>query len=719
VNDPAQTELVSPAEMSRLVAMFTAGRFGEMEGRARELLNLRPDSGLAWKILAVSLRMQSKDALHALERTTQLLPDDAESHSNLGNALLDLARFEDAATSYRRALELTPSFAEAHSNLGNALRGLGRLDEAVASYRDALELMPNLAEAHNNLGNALRGLGRLDEAVVSYGQALELRPHDAEAHLNLGNALHGLGRHDDALASYRHALRLSPNFAEAHNNLGNVLRSIGQLDEAAASYRHALEIKPDYAGAHSNLSDALRDLGQLEDAVASGSRALEFEPDNAGAHNSLGNALLDLGMLDDAEASYRRSLALDPRGPEAHVNLGIVQRLQGREVDAEANCQAALATDPASTAALTLLGELHADKGQFSDAEALFQRALAIDTELPEALAAIVHLRKMSAEDAGWLAQARQSADAGLPPRREVYLRYALGKYFDDVKDFDQAFLNYRRANDLTKLYGTKHDRIRLSSDVSRTIRNYDGEWLGRSRNTATGSSRAVFIVGMPRSGTTLAEQILASHPAVFGAGELPFWGNAAATHEPSTPVGAMSDEYLSRLSAPSTSTLRVIDKMPANFLSLGLIHAALPDARIIHMQRNPLDTCLSIYFQHFKGTHAYANDLDDLAHYYAEYRRVMAHWRSIIPKNLLLEVPYEGLVENQEEWSRAMIDFIGLSWDPICMDFHRTARTVVTASKWQVRQRITSASVARWRNYEKFLGPLVSLTSLAYPLRV
>jgi hypothetical protein len=290
-----------------------------------------------------------------------------------------------------------------------------------------------------------------------------------------------------------------------------------------------------------------------------------------------------------------------------------------------------------------------------------------------------------------------------------------MGKYFDDLKNYEQAFHSYRLANELTKRYGAKFDKSQLSRHVDRTMSLYDREWLRVARIESTGSERAIFIVGMPRSGTTLAEQILASHPSVFGAGELRFWNDAAAAYEPSTTGGttaastiaALAMHYLRQLTDLSTDALRVVDKMPTNYANLGLIHAALPKARIIHMQRNPIDTCLSIYFQNFSISHAYANDLEDLAHYCAEYLRLMTHWRATLPEGTILDVSYDGLVEDQETWSRKMLEFAGLPWDPRCLDFHRTARTVLTPSKWQVRQKISKSSSGRWRNYESFVEPL------------
>jgi hypothetical protein len=226
----------------------------------------------------------------------------------------------------------------------------------------------------------------------------------------------------------------------------------------------------------------------------------------------------------------------------------------------------------------------------------------------------------------------------------------------------------------------------------------------------------------MPRSGTSLTEQILASHPAVFGAGEVIFWDSAYSAF---TEVGLdgdggdalvarMARDYLARVTPLAGESLRLVDKMPANFMYAGLIHAVFPEARIIHMQRHPIDTCLSIYFQNFFNMGAFANDLDNLAAYYSEYVRIMSHWRAVLPATTLLEVPYEALIEDPEGWTRRLLEFVGLPWDPRCLDFHRTDRVVITASKWQVRQRIHASSVGRFRNYEKFLAPLQRLVNQA-----
>jgi tetratricopeptide (TPR) repeat protein len=647
--------LTRPLDSERLAALMSAGLYAELEAAARELLARAPESGLHWQLLAVALRHQGKDALQELSASVRYCPDDPVAHLNLGNALGRLGRLEEALGCYAKALAIRPDFAEAHNNSSAVQYELGQFNDAVRSCRRALDANPGYAEAHQNLGKALARQGHFVESAESCRQALDINPDFAEAHNTLGSALLQLARWDEAVACFRRALAIDPGFAEAHVNLANALRSVGRLDDAVAGYRRALEISPDFAA--------------------------------------------------------------------AHTELGTAMRLQRRTDECELSCQRALALEPGSTAPLLVLAELRADTGQFIEAEELFKRVVAMQPGSVEGWAGLSRLRRMTPADGAWLEAAQCLAQQGLPPPREMLLSYAIGKYFDDLRDFENAFHYYRRANLLAKQCGPLHDRTQLTRSVDLIIHSHDAGWIGGKSRPANGSRRPVFIVGMPRSGTTLAEQILASHPSVFGAGELTYWGAwSAPLISGATAAGALasgvSDATLAELAAGYLSLLRrlspdaqrVVDKFPANFLFLGFIHAALPHARIIHLQRNPIDTCLSIYFQHFEAANTYANDLEDLAHYYREYRRLMHHWRNVLPSGTLLDVPYEGLVADLPRWSREMLNFIDLPWNARCLDFHRNRRTVVTASRWQVRQKIDNSSVGRWRHYEQFLGPLKAL---------
>jgi tetratricopeptide (TPR) repeat protein len=646
---------VPRVELEALVALLGAGRLAELEGRARALLETRPHSGFVWQLLGIALSKQGKDALQPLTAAAKYLPDDPSVHLNLGNALGRSGRLEEAAASYGRALAIQPDFAEAHDNLGDVQLELGRPAEAAVSFRRAIRIRPDFAGAHQNLGKVLLRLGRNDEALDSCRHAIRLTPDRAEAHNSLGNVLSRLAQPEGAIASFRRAIALQPDFAEAHANLANALRSIGRLDEAVEGYRLALQIKPDFASACTELATALR--------------------------------------------------------------------LQRRGAESEAACREAMRIAPGSSAALAVLAELRADIGRFSEAEDFFRRAAAIDPNSAEAWAGLARVRRMTTADDAWLRAAQGLAERGLPPQREILLRHAIGKYFDDIKDFPNAFLNFQRANELARRCAPGHDRGHLRRTIDLIIRSHDSAWFSEKRATATSSQRPVFIVGMLRSGTTLAEQILASHPAVFGAGELTFWSaelaalltaaSAANTRQlqvDDARLASLGDGYLGLLEQMSADATRVVDKLPTNFLALGLIHAAFPNARIIHMRRNPLDTCLSIYFQHFEAANTYTHDLEDLADYYREYQRLMDHWRTVLPAGAVLDVPYEGLVANAQVWARAMLEFVALPWDPRCLEFHRTPRTVVTASKWQVRQALDTSSINRWHHYEKHIGPLLSL---------
>ncbi len=712
---------LDPREIGTLVAMVNGGRLREAEERLRALLREQSWAGMLWKILSIALLRQGKDALAALRRAVELLPQDAEAHANLGSELKARGERDAALASLRRSVTLDPGNVDALIETADLARAIGRTREARPLYERALQLDPRRLDAHNNLANAFIELGQPAEAVRRYRQALALAPEDAQVLCNLANALRQLGAFDEALEASRRAIALAPDLAMAHNNLGLLLVARGQRAEAVASYREAVRLDPRYIEALNNLGNVLREQGEQREAMARYREAVQLDPARADSHSNLGYALLDLRRVADAAASFRSALALQSNNVPAQLGLAAALRVQGLAAEAEASCRAALVAEPQSSAALSLLGELCADRGRFAEAQEFFERAIALDADFVPAYGSIAAHRRMSRKDSVWLEGAERLLARPLPLAEEIHLRYALGKYFDDVGECAKAFGSYQAANELTRRYGARYDRDRFTGIVDRIIGVCDAGFVRAVRDGVSDSDRPVFIIGMPRSGTSLTEQILASHPQVFGAGEVSFWEQAfsalerrADTPDATQALADMARDYLARVSAQAGAASRVTDKMPANFLYAGLIHAALPRARIIHMQRHPLDTCLSVYFQNFFNVSPYANDLGNLAHYYREYLRVMAHWRGLLPASALLEVPYEELVADAEGWTRRMLDFIGLPWDPKCLDFQHTERVVLTASKWQVRQQINAGSVGRWRNYETFLAPLQHLAELA-----
>jgi tetratricopeptide (TPR) repeat protein len=499
------------------------------------------------------------------------------------------------------------------------------------------------------------------------------------------------GAYSEAANGYQELLNLDPDNFMARNNLGTVFYKQGLYREAEEQFRRAIAIKPAYADAQCNLGTVLRGRGFVAESETPLRRALKLQPTKLEFQIGLANTLVLLGRLRDAWELFEKVLRVAPRNVDA----------------------------------LVIMGDLAGNEGRMAEAETLYQRALAISPKTAGAWAGLVRLRKMTPADGKWLRGAEETAASGLAPIDEITIRYALGKYYDDVGDFARAFRSFQRANELQKRTVAGYDREGRTRLVDDLIRAYSAEALAGQRPDASGSQRPVFVVGMMRSGTSLVEQIIASHPRAAGAGELQFWSDAMHRHEaelrcevPGEPLRKkLATAYLRLLDKYSADALRVVDKATFNSDYLGLIHTVFPRARMIYLRRDPIDTCLSCYFQQFSSAHDFALDLSDMAHYYREHQRLVAHWRSALPPGTLLEVPYAELTADQEGWTRRIIDFVGLEWDERCLDFHKTERAVLTASFWQVRQKIYKTSVGRWQNYEKFIKPLLGLKDLE-PLR-
>jgi len=507
---------------------------------------------------------------------------------------------------------------------------------------------------------------------------------DAQDLHTRGHALLGRGEYAEAREYYQDLVNLASRDASAHIGLGIALAQLGRYDEAEDQFRRAITIRPSLADGHFNLAGVLQSRGRVDESEMPLRRALKLKPSHVNARVSLGMSLVLLGRLGEARDCYEKALRAAPRNVQALVGTGQIEALEGR----------------------------------FAEAEAAYRRALEVDPGAAYAWSGLVWLRKMTPADGAWLKRAEKIAASGLTPIDEATIRFAIGKYCDDVGDYRQAFSSYQRANELHKMRAEPYNRDLRTRFVDDMLRVYTRKVLSEARAGASESARPVFVTGMPRSGTSLVEQIIASNPAAKGAGELNFLRRFAHKHETAIRQGPLAEpqrkkvarEYLRVLEGYSRDALRVVNKQPLNSDYLGLIHSVFPNARIICLSRDPIDTCLSCYFQQFPPVLNFTMDLSDLAHYYEEHRRLMDHWRRVLPPEILLEVPYAGLIGAQEEWSRRIVDFLGLPWDPRCLEFHRTERVVRTASYWQVRQPIYKDSVGRWRNYEKFIGPLLEL---------
>ena len=625
----------------------------------------------------------------------------------------------------RTAIAADATNALFHCNLGEMNRLAGDRDAALASGRRALALDPNLPQAYNNVGIVHYERGEFDDAAAHYRRAIALMPNYAEAHSNLGNALRAKKKHGEALLAYQQARQLRPDYAEAINNLGTVLRDMGREAEAEAAYRQALAIKPEDPGVLNNLALVMKQGERFDEASAVLDRSLSLDPNNVKTLTYLALLRLDQKRSADAEMAAQRALMLTHNDPEAINTMGLVRYEQQNLDDALGHFRRAIALKPDLADAHNNIGNLLKERGELAGAREAYERAIALDPTEVAHYVNYVDARKFVAGDPHLasmeaIAQTRHN----LTDTAQYQLDFSLAKVYDDIGRCDDAFDSMLRANTV-KRKRVAYDEPQTLGLFDRLRSAFDRGLFEAHLGGGCRSSLPVFVIGMPRSGTTLIEQILASHPAVHGAGELSEFDQLAkqmcdARGEAfRLPEGArvlqpgdllkLGESYVARLQGLAPDAERVTDKMPANFLYAGLIHLALPHARIIHVLREPRDTCLSCYSKLFTEEQNFTYDLGELGRYYRKYAELMAHWRDVLPEGRMLEIRYEDVIVDLEGSARQLIEHCGLEWDPRCIAFHKSPRPVRTASAAQVRRPIYRTSLGRWRAYEPHLAPLLA----------
>jgi tetratricopeptide (TPR) repeat protein len=607
----------------------------------------------------------------------------------------------------------------------------GRLDEAEAIYRSILAEAPRQPHALHLLGVRLHQAGRHAEAIEWIRQALAAHgPHPA-FHSNLAAAYLSAGLFVEAEGHCREALRLEPGRVDAYFNLAVALRGKGQLPEAASAFRAVLKMAPDHERARRHLESLPREIGHVDEALGQLRERVRLDPCSAQAHNDLGYLLIAAGQDRQALPYLQQAVRLKPDYVEAHGNLGVAhQRLQN--IDQALACfREALRLDPGCTKSRNNLACVLEALGRIDEAVSEYRETLKHDPANSQALFGLCSMAgsgRVALRDEE-MARIRELAERpDLPLADLCRLNYALAQQLDRAGVCDEAFAHCRRANDLRKEIDRRCGQVFDSAEhrrhIDRLIAFFDASFFARIRSFGSDSELPVFVVGMFRSGTSLTEQILASHPGVHGAGELTDVGALAGTMpqrlgaiEPypeclarldRTRTRAVGEEYLRRLRQLGGEAVRVVDKNPLNFLNLGLIAALWPKARVIHCRRDPVDTCLSCYFQNFGGPFPFVRDLEHLGHYYREYQRLMAHWAEVLPLPVF-DLSYEELTTDQEAVSRRLVDFCGLEWDERCLRFHETQRPVWTASVLQVREPMYRRSVGRWKRYESHLQPFLA----------
>jgi tetratricopeptide (TPR) repeat protein len=615
-----------------------------------------------------------------------LAPDSVDHLRLLGRALIAQSRLEDAEQALRRVLALQPSLAQAHEDLGGVLALQGRFEEAVSSLQAALRLDPNLPLAGKKLGQALAALGRGAEADAAFESWFEKDSGRAAVAIALDHLR--AGRKDDAIATLRKVLSKNPDQVDALHTLAQAHWGDEQRrSDIEAMLRRVTALAPGHASAWSLLGALLHDTDRPEEAIRCYRRVVEIEPGNGPAWSGLGADYAQVGDMENSAEAYARSVELQPGLPGVHMSLAHALKSRGRQAEALREYRAAVALKP----------------------------------EFGEAYWSMANLKVFRFEPGEVVAMERQLQREDLTESAAVHLHFALGKACEDAGDYDRAWGYYHTGNQRQRPL-VSYDPVAFETRHEEIAEVFSREFLESQAGQGFESEAPIFIVGLPRSGSTLIEQILASHSQVEGTLELPTLGEIAVStgryrRENREYPGAVRElrgrdwraigqQYIEQTEVyRSTARPRFTDKLPNNFSHIGFAHLILPNARVINARRHPLDSCLGSFKQLFGMGQHFTYDMHELGLYYRQYHETMQHWHLVLPGKVL-DVHYEETVGDFEAQVRRILAHCGLPFEESCLRFHETERTVRTASSEQVRQPLYTRALGTWRRYEKHLGP-------------
>jgi tetratricopeptide (TPR) repeat protein len=525
------------------------------------------------------------------------------------------------------------------------------------------------------------------------------------------------GRPGDAVAPLREAAELQPGNAIIQHDLGLACLEVGLVPEAIAALERSVAANPRYTDAYFRLGIALEQHGALGAAVGAYDRATELLPSHTEAWFRAGAVVYTLGHREEAIGCFRRAASTGPKTKFGRLGAARALLTEDRDTEAERVLRQTLALDPSNAMAHDLLGNLLAERGQFDEAYQCFTRAITIAPLLAGSYYDLVRCRKITSAESALIDRMEGAlATPGLDLAQRQRVHLAIGKAADDLGDYERAMRHFDAADQI-RSGQTPFDSAMFDAEIDRLIARCTPELMATAPALGNKDAAPILIIGMPRSGTTLVEQILSSHPGVAGGGELNFWNERGAVWHQSGPAGLepaflqkAATDYLELLRSIGPAAVRVTDKMPFNFLWAGLIHLALPNATIIHCRRAAIDTALSIHQTHFQMSLAFPTGGPELVAYFRSYQRLTEHWRSVLPSDRYIEIDYEALTRSPESVIPQLVASAGLSWDDACLSPQDNPRAVKTPSKWQTRQPINRQSVERWRRYEPWLGSLGAL---------
>jgi tetratricopeptide (TPR) repeat protein len=686
------TSLPSIAEAYR---RWTSGEAKPAERLCHQILAVAPEDARALHLLGVIARAQGRPDLARdyLERACRAPNTPAFMLDDLAELQLETGRLAEAEATARRALQAPGAAATAWHRLALVLLQSGKLDESRAALEKVVELEPASIEACNNLGIVLQRLGELEPAAEIYRSALARDAENAAAHSNLASVLSELGQFEDALDHARRAVAREPHMVGAHVYAALAEAGLGRYEASLGWIDRALALAPDSVPVLTARADALRRLDRAEEGLAACRQALTLAPENGEAWNTLGLLCHTLGRDAEALAAFDEAARSLLRPGTALANKATILLEIGRSAEGKAALDAALAAEPDLAAAWYT----RADTKTYT----------AGDPDI-----AVMEQLLKAAESRG----DRPSANQTEP--RQLMLHYALGKAYLDVADGRRAF-HHLNAGSRLKRQSLPYDAEASARRMAAIAEGFPAALFEKLHDAGEPSEVPIFIIGMPRSGTTLVQQLISSLPGIHTAGEPRYVetlvGELGAAYPgaigtlPRERFAALGQGYLAlaTVAAPA-NTRRIIDKLPNNFLHAGFIHLVLPGARIVHCRRDAVDTCLSCYSKLFTTGQEFSYDLRELGGFYRSYETLMAHWRAVLPPTRFIEIDYEKVVADLEGEARRLLQFCGLPWDAACLRFHENVRIVRTASMNQVRRPLYTSSVGRWQRFRTELAPLL-----------
>lgn len=623
----------------------------------------------------------------------------------------------------RQALNEFPRDANLLCLLGASLVKQDRAKDAEHTLSRAVRMYGNFSKAHEGLAEALILQGKLVEALECLDRAAELEPGSASIRMKRAKVLTGLGRDDDASKDFEQSFQLKPHREDLVKGLQ--MQRMGNLQEAEKIYREVLMRDPDNVDALRLMAGVAMRAKQWGDAEILLVKALELAPDFFQGWMDLGLARQEQDKVESALEAYRRATRLEPNLPNSYTAAGTTQAMAGQHDESISSFRQALKAQPGHPGALAGLGHVLKTIGQQAESIEAYRQCIQSNPSHGEAYWSLANLKTFRFEPEEIDAMMHQVEHGNLGDEPLANFHFALGKAFEDQSDYDRAFAHYRLGNETRRAHEV-YDPVRTVEAHDQFLRTFTPELFEQHQGNGHPSAAPIFIVGLPRSGSTLLEQILASHSEVEGTHELPELGRVARSfanrgeHHQNYPavVSVMNAEdlaelgrdYLQRTEKHRTGqTPRFTDKLPNNFVHVGLIKLILPNAKVIDARRHPLDSCLGSFKQLFARGQPFSYDLFELGEFYLEYDRIMNHWDTVIPGQVL-RVQYEDVVSNLEEQVRRILHFCELPWEDSCLNFFETQRAVKTASSEQVRQPIYSSSVNTWKHYENHLSELIEI---------